>query len=301
MLSKLQQIPILNLTLLIVVSLVALFLLYKISEGIFLDFLSNESKKNRNGVSNLDQLIQMQKMLIGSKGNSAEVKKNNINRTEEAYVDLFQKTTDEKLRKDLQLVFKILDSAKWGEGDFLRQVILQLDKCKIQVAIAEVSRVLNKLLRSNYFLDFSPLPSAQKILELVCINLAYESLNESGEEYVKSKKISFSDLRFGLEQINAHDFYKLEDFLTALAMRIESLKILKPIDIMISKEPQKAHKFFGTSDKSTFDEIKKNYKLVINLRHPDKIDTKSLSAKELSIINDNFNIVQTAYELIAKR
>jgi hypothetical protein len=301
MFSKLQQIPILNIVFIFLVAITSLYFIYKIAEGLFLNFFNGESKRTPKNDYDLEFLIQKQKMLLGGTGESSQVKKNNTSKTQTAYLELFKKTSDENVKKDLQLIFKILDCAQWGEGDFLQQVVLHLSKNKIKVTIIEVSKTLNMLLRTDSFLVFSPLPNSPKIMELVCVSLAYDALGTSGEAYALSKKIRGDDFRYVLKQINPQEFYKLDDFFSGLDNKIESLKILRPLDAKIAKNSQMAHSFFGTSEASSASEMKKKYNLVINLRHPDKIDTKKLSAKDMTLINDNFNIIQCAYELISKK
>lgn len=309
-------------------------LIREIFGGIF--GTQNNKKKKSVSDSDFEEMVKRKQEQLSSTGRipsqMGKTKETKTNRSEWDYLEekgYFDSEDSATYFKDLK---KSLD---WGLDQSSQKTLTKISKdIGIEISEATFMKALKKALTKKFILEnfdkqtLNP-QNFQKKLSLICLD-DYLGDEENFENYMKSlsrkllldydaiplliqtviyngkEDLIVSEIEEYIENqttnlehqnfskfIQSHKVKDIQDFEKLLKKQIDIILPLVPLD----EKNAKVEFFSDTSDK---DLLKKKYKKIVSLYHPDKWNyyykTDSIDKR----LRENFNIIQKSYDIISK-
>ena len=293
----------------------------------------NKLKKNNNGISDLDALIkQKEKDLLGkNKGYTSSTKKSNSNSQISSILE--EKLLSSQLPKStLRANKKFLQEIQWGGGVYFEEIESSLKKKGIKIKTFEVSQTLKSYLKKKWE---KKTPSISTLKEFCKIHLFIDHILKNQDKMpdktimaihyylnrtkkssknnlikkiledsqsIRQKKISNSETKIFTLLIslweNGEDQFIY--FISIIEKEALFFNNFAPYPQINKKDIGIAYTILNASRKNSKKEIKKKYRDLIKLRHPDKFTSLKLPARADKIIHENFTKIQQAYDLLEK-
>ncbi|MFT6604604.1 MAG: DnaJ like chaperone protein, partial [Bacteriovoracaceae bacterium] len=96
-------------------------------------------------------------------------------------------------------------------------------------------------------------------------------------------------------------FIKIKELIELISSEAHLYHSLSPLPDLKGKNDIKgALSLFGLKEDATAEQIKKAYKKISMLKHPDRLASKGIPKAFEDIAHENFTRIQSAYELIKK-
>ena len=170
-----------------------------------------------------------------------------------------------------------------GGGSYTKQLSLKSNISE-DVLLMAISSIFYSLAK----------PSATKIIEKL-----FKS--QSPLQYFKQLNTdeisnSLTSLIFNKESQNFKTISQIEKLFLEQANLLDSLFPLTPLKH--KNDLSGAIEIFRLQKKPTIENVKKSYKELAKLKHPDRLSSKGISDELLQIATDNFSIIQDAYEVL---
>jgi len=100
----------------------------------------------------------------------------------------------------------------------------------------------------------------------------------------------------------AGNLLELQDILSNIREEAELFHALSPLSpLKGNSDIQGAYKSLGLSSNASVEQIKKQYKKLAQLKHPDRLKGKGIPAKFESIATENFTQIKQAYDILMKK
>lgn len=289
-------------------------------------------KKRKNNYD-LDQMIKRKEDLLrsssGLQSSKQEAKESAVNyryEEERLYCQELKKcspSNDKERFQELTAIVDIFDNANWGQGKSfksLQEKFFALTHLKLDQSV--FSKAVNKLSQEKLFLrlNSAALPGLkelqQMILNFVLITQTEKEVNESSSPLLdKIAKQEMIDLKCLKKAINKHqgNNWELRLFgekrqsilspqstISSWAATARLFEALIPLAPLPKGDLNEAFNRLKLAPSTDMEGTKKRYKNLAHSLHPDKMGHLQLSAEEQKILNDNFSIIQQAFDEIKK-
>lgn len=206
--------------------------------------------------------------------------------------DYFLKLKDERLPNYLELEKAIISKV------FLKLIYLE--------AKFEKGSFLSKFAKSNKTKELSAIwaikfyflkKMGQKEEEL------FSEIVKNNDKTNRFNEISSIELEILIDKIviaaDHSTFVSVESIIRDLKKYIEIFLNLESIPPLKNKKDLSgAYSILKVKKDSSMEEIKKSYKKLVKIKHPDKFSKKNLPESAQKIITENFSIIQSAYDLL---
>ena len=233
--------------------------------------------------------------------------------------------TFEHIRKEIKEEFNISVNQskitailkKFIENNFLMsRKSSVLPNYKEVIDILELATIANELINESTSKEYLLLESLSLRWKISCLDIAKGLLllmqPRSNSQTTIQKDIlngkikihgTYENKLFGIIKSDDNKFFQSKkDFLKKLNSSSIFFSILSPLDAPEDKNDlQRAKKIFYAHENTSLEDIKKTYKKMVAMKHPDKLPSHGIPTEFESIATKNFSIIQQSYDIILNK
>ncbi len=173
------------------------------------------------------------------------------------------------------------------EDDFSKELAKAMGR-KLRVSIASVMKAVAA------FLAKVEGQNEQKIYKTIIeAESPFSSWDLPAREKLVNKALITADKKY---------FISIKDLIELITAEAHLFHTLSPLPPLNGKNDiAGALKIFGLAEEATPEEIKKTYKKLSMLKHPDRLASKGIPKSFEEVANDNFTQIQSAYDILKNK
>lgn len=167
--------------------------------------------------------------------------------------------------------------------EFSKKLITELAR-KINVSSSCVAKAVAAILNKKEQEVYSSILESTEV---------FQKLNPQTLDVLISKSLLTEDKKY---------FISMKDLINNIASEASLFQTLSPLPELTGKNDIKgALKIFNLAPDSTKEEVKKTYKKLSMLKHPDRLASKGIPKSFEKIAHDNFTRIQSAYDILKNK